>query len=215
MSDREADPGTGEEENFLSRWSRRKHADRAGESIAAPVEEAVNEAVDETVAVEQGDNLPGDEDMPPVESLDEDSDYSGFMSPKVSEELRRIALRKLFSSQVFNVRDGLDDYDDDFTSFTKLGDVVTAEMRYQMKRMQEAMNEDSDIDASQQEAGEEVLAADEPGLDSANETDELIEDGSDQQLDDAVSAREVEKHPTGDTGNATYIKEETDGNRNE
>ena len=215
MSDREADPGTGEEENFLSRWSRRKHEDRAGESIAAPVEEAVNESVDETVAVEQGDNLPGDEDMPPVESLDEDSDYSGFMSPKVSEELRRIALRKLFSSQVFNVRDGLDDYDDDFTSFTKLGDVVTAEMRYQMKRMQEAMNEDSDIDASQQEAGEEVLAADEPGLDSANETDELIEDGSDQQLDDAVSARDVEKHPTADTGNATYIREEIDGNRNE
>lgn len=215
MSDREADPGTGEEENFLSRWSRRKHADRAGESIAAPVEEAVSETVDETLAVEQAENLPGDEDMPPVESLDEDSDYSGFMSPKVSEELRRIALRKLFSSQVFNVRDGLDDYDDDFTSFTKLGDVVTAEMRYQMKRMQEAMNEDSDIDVSQQEAGEEVLAADEPGTDSANETDELIEDGSDQQLDDAVSAHGVEKHPTGDTGNAAYLREETDGNRNE
>ena len=72
-----------------------------------------------------------DEDMPPLDALDEDSDYSGFLSPGVSEALRRRALRKLFSSAVFNIPDGLDDYDDDFTSFAALGDIVTSDMKHQ------------------------------------------------------------------------------------
>ncbi len=72
-----------------------------------------------------------DEDMPPLDSLDQDSDYSGFLYPGVSEGLRRRALRKLFTSAVFNVPDGLDDYDEDFTSFEALGDIVTSDMRHQ------------------------------------------------------------------------------------
>ena len=72
-----------------------------------------------------------DEDMPPLGSLDENSDYSGFLSPGVSEGLRRRALRKLFFSAAFNVRDGLDDYDEDFTSFEALGDIVTSDMKHQ------------------------------------------------------------------------------------
>ena len=71
-----------------------------------------------------------DVDMPPLDSLDENSDYSGFLSPGVSEALRRRALRKLFSSAVFNIPDGLDDYDDDFTSFAALGDIVTSDMKH-------------------------------------------------------------------------------------
>ena len=71
-----------------------------------------------------------DADMPPIESLDEHSDYSGFFSPQVSEALRKLALRKLFRSSVFNVCDGLDDYDEDFRSFQALGDIVTSDMRY-------------------------------------------------------------------------------------
>jgi len=59
------------------------------------------------------------------------SGYSGFLSPGVSEGLRRRALRKLFMSAVFNVRDGLDDYDEDFTNFEALGDIVTSDMRHQ------------------------------------------------------------------------------------
>ena len=61
-----------------------------------------------------------DADMPPIETLTENSDYTGFMSPEVSEQLRKLALRKLFQGTVFKQRDGLDDYDDDFTKFEKL-----------------------------------------------------------------------------------------------
>ena len=65
--------------------------------------------------------------------LGEDDDYSGFMSPGVSEALRAKALRKLFMSSKFNVVDGLNDYDDDFTSFEALGDIITSDMRHRME----------------------------------------------------------------------------------
>ncbi|MCB1806867.1 MAG: DUF3306 domain-containing protein, partial [Candidatus Competibacteraceae bacterium] len=71
-----------------------------------------------------------DNDMPPLDSLGEKSDYRAFFAPKVSAELRRLALRKLFHSPKFNIRDGLDDFDDDYTYFEPLGDTVTADMKH-------------------------------------------------------------------------------------
>lgn len=138
-------------EGFIQRWSRRKHADRKRADDEVDLQASTaglsSEEIDE--------DLPCDDDMPSIDSLDEDSDYSAFMSPKVSEALRTLALRKLFHGQSFNIRDGLDDYDDDFTSFTKLGDVVTAEMRRQVRRLQAAMSDEAcdDID-------DEVMIAD-------------------------------------------------------
>jgi len=70
-----------------------------------------------------------DADMPPIESLDEDSDYAQFLSPQVSTGLRRRALRKLFGLPRFQGSDGLNDYDEDFRRFTALGDMITYEMR--------------------------------------------------------------------------------------
>jgi hypothetical protein len=84
--------------------------------------------------------------MPPLESLDEHSDYRGFLSPKVSEELRRSALRKLFRQARFNVCDGLDDYAEDFTSFQPLGDVVTQEMRRLLERERVKLAERLEVD---------------------------------------------------------------------
>ena len=103
----------------------------------------------------------GDEDMPDIESLDENSDYSGFLSPGVSDELRRLALRKLFRSQVFNVRDGLDDYDDDFRSFTALGDLITSDMKHQMELAEERKREMEAAD-DRGIAGDENSGADAP-----------------------------------------------------
>ena len=74
-----------------------------------------------------------DADMPAIESLTEDSNFSQFMSSGVSDELRNLALRKMFKAPFFNIRDGLDEYDGDYTSFEKLGDIVTSDMRHQME----------------------------------------------------------------------------------
>ena len=68
-----------------------------------------------------------------LEDLCSDSDYTQFMSQEVSEVIRKLALRKLFSGAEFNITDGLDDYDDDYTSFAPLGNVITQEMKLKQK----------------------------------------------------------------------------------
>ncbi len=152
--------------DFVSRWSRLKHeARQAGDSAAvADADHAVS-------ADSAGPNEPAsapqptDADMPSLDSLTYDSDYSDFLSPGVSEQLRKLALRKLFHNDVFNIRDGLDEYDDDFTHFEKLGDIVTSDMRHQMemeaRRRAEQLLEDespspdaNSIEAQGQPAGD-------------------------------------------------------------
>ncbi len=76
---------------------------------------------------------PTDADMPPLDSLNQDSDYSAFLSPKVSLQLRQAALRQLFRQPKFNVETCLDDFQDDFQNFAPLGDIVTTDMRYMTK----------------------------------------------------------------------------------
>lgn len=113
--------------SFLSRWSRLK---RAGEPPAHPAPAA---APGPAQPPEPATELT-DEDMPDLRTIGEGSDISPFFSPKVSEGLRQAALKRLFRSPKFNLRDGLDDYDDDFRSFEALGDIVTSEMRRQRER---------------------------------------------------------------------------------
>lgn len=122
------------DEDFLSRWSRRKlqsGVDEAGEEEPPPaLETAAGEAAvaDSETAAEIPQKT--DVDMQPLESIGDDSSVSDFFSPRVSEALRKAALRKLFHLPKFNVVDGLNDYDEDFRSFAALGDLVTADMRH-------------------------------------------------------------------------------------
>ena len=93
--------GASETESPLARWSRRKRrAVRSPEERDETKDAAPPDAFEEcsTVPRENNPPPPGDADMPPLQSLGPESDYSGFMSPGVSEELRRLALRKLFHS---------------------------------------------------------------------------------------------------------------------
>ena len=174
MTDSDTDTPSQQEEGFLSRWSRRKHVAKAvtaEKSLEDSLQDSISDSIKgsqdnphlaeesaeesaEIAAVEE--DFPTDSDMPPLESLDNDSDFSEFMSPKVSDELRNMALRKLFLGGMFNTRDGLDDYDDDFTSFEKLGDIVTADMRHQMEMAKKAL--------AARDAEEEALVEEEESL---------------------------------------------------
>ena len=125
----------------------------------------------------EAEKVPTDEDMPPLDSLDQNSDYSGFLSPGVTEGLRRRALRKLFLSAAFNVPDGLDDYDDDFTSFQALGDIVTSDMKHQAEmeaeRAKQAQAEAEPASELRDESGEDegarLAQADGEAADTAEE----------------------------------------------
>ncbi len=112
-----------EEDDFLSRWSRRK---RAGEEPPRPgpdpgpaggpgevpdqVRDTEGAQEDEAVILERLG-------LPVPESLKPGDDFTGFMADGVPEFLRRRALRVLWrSNPVLANLDGLNDYDDDFNS---------------------------------------------------------------------------------------------------
>ncbi len=119
-------------EDFLARWSRRKlDAERVEPGAAGGEIDTVKTTAP---ADEQAEKVLTDADMPPIETLDGDSDYSPFLSPGVSDDLRHQAMRKLFGQPEFNVTDGLNDYDEDFTQFAGLGNVITHEMKRMLQR---------------------------------------------------------------------------------
>ena len=128
---------TSEEEGFLERWSRRKQQPEDEPDALPDVTDESDEAneLDEASAPEAPALT--DEDMPDIETLAPDSDVSPFFSPGVSERLRQKALRKIFHSARYNVKDGLDDYDEDFTLLQPLGDTDTWEWRRQRERLVE------------------------------------------------------------------------------
>ena len=135
---------SGDGEPFLNRWARRKSVARTGgdadtavnESPGAIAEDARAGAGEPSQAPELTDG-----DMPILDSIDENTDMSGFFSPKVTRAVKKAALRKFFHSPVFNIVDGLDDYDEDFRNFEALGDIVTSDMRGMMEREAERARE--------------------------------------------------------------------------
>ena len=126
-------------ESGLSRWARRKQEAREAPTAPTAVSEMSVADTESMLDVPVTDEISEepvaltDADMPDIDTLGEDSDFTGFMSPGVSDELRNLALRKLFHAPVFNIRDGLDEYDEDYTSFEKLGDIVTCDMKHQIE----------------------------------------------------------------------------------
>lgn len=152
------------DEDFLTRWSRRKLAEERPEPLG-PV------AADGQAEPESAPVLT-DADMPPLETLDEQSDYSGFLSPGVSEQLRRMALRKLFHLPAFRVTDGLNDYDDDYRAFVPLGEIVTADMRFHAERL---------LRASMEAESESVAEASPPA--GAAKAPESVADADDEPVE--------------------------------
>ncbi|MEE9320701.1 MAG: DUF3306 domain-containing protein [Granulosicoccus sp.] len=230
---------SGTQETFAGRWSRRKQAVAAESDTAfvtVPVRAAVAVPVDianQTITgtgiaptPELGGSLPDagssdavqaneivltDADMPSIDSLDSDSEISGFFSEGVSAALRQSALRRIFSLPVYNVRDGLNDYDGDYTVFEPLGDTVTSDMKFHTARKErerllaleeereatEASAEEARVSSQEQPASvEETSAAESPDetagdaadhesgvLESAADTDDLIQVDTRETID--------------------------------
>jgi len=106
-------------EEFLSRWSKRKQQAR---------EEAA--AAEKAPPKTQVEEMPPQ--LPPVEDLTMDSDYSGFFHPKVDEDVRRAALKKLFDNPHFSIIDGMDIYLDDYS----ISEPIPAAMLKELKQAQ-------------------------------------------------------------------------------
>ena len=128
-------------EDFVSRWSRKK-----AEARQAPPQPPVREVDPKAPAPE----------LPPIDKLTIDSDYRDFFHPKVGEDVRRAALKKLFSDPRFNVMDGLDVYIDDYSK----NDPIPAAMLAGLKQAQNILawaKEDEEQRAREQRAKEGQL----------------------------------------------------------
>src|SRR5436190_9295104 len=101
--------------DFLSRWSRRKHAAKRGEPAPAPAAPDGIPGPPQAEATASLEPAQPPAPLPPVESLTPESDFAPFMRGDVDPGLRRQALRTLFRDPRFNVMDGLDVYIADFS----------------------------------------------------------------------------------------------------
>lgn len=101
------------EDNFLSRWSRRKVEARAGVAEAPPPAAPVAAPAADAMPPESAPAEPAP--LPPVESLTPESDFTPFMNPEVDGETRSKALKALFADPHFNTMDMMDVYVDDYS----------------------------------------------------------------------------------------------------
>ncbi len=135
--------GNEADENFFSRWSRRKAqvrqetappvppvveaeqpapAESASVLARAPVTTARTAQTSDTAEAAErpeAERPPAGRSVPPptleeVKSLTPSSDFSRFVAPGVDSGVKNAAMKKLFTDPHFNVMDGLDTYIDDY-----------------------------------------------------------------------------------------------------
>lgn len=173
-------------QSFFSRWAQRKQAvadaqtpevtDQVGESVAlpstplsddmastqviTPPESAVESIAQDSIA--QDVEPLTDADMPEIASLDGNSNVSAFFSEGVSEKLRQKALTALFLKPEFNLRDGLEDYDDDYSNLAEMSQSLASELRQWMQDRSSERVESSDAGAAK--VAEPVADQDETDL---------------------------------------------------
>ena len=111
-----------EREPFLRRWARLK-----SEKPKPAEEEPKPAAASQLVEAPQEPEQVRPEELPPIEELTAESDFTPFLKAGVPEELKRLALRKLWlSDPVFANLDGLVEYGEDFgAAFRNPGPVST------------------------------------------------------------------------------------------
>jgi len=137
-------------EPFLNRWSRLKQEAQD----QPPQDKAPEQAVDPKAPPPE---------LPPADKLTFDSDYRAFFHPKVDEDVRRAALKKLFSDPRFNVMDGLDVYIDDYSKTEPIPPAMLAGLRQAQKILEWAKGEDQETkDGAQEHAKPDAAATSQP-----------------------------------------------------
>ena len=137
--------------SFFSRWSQRKldeieNKDVEVSNFIEASEPEINQV--QTVQTQEESGTPADlisaevADVLPAETTSEITDLEDMPVAKLllseaSESIKKAALRKMFLSEEFNVRDGLDDYDDDYSNLKSLSEDVAETLRDWVKEKTE------------------------------------------------------------------------------
>ena len=168
---------------FLSRWSRLKQ-----EAKDQPPPKAADLPLDAKAPPPE---------LPPLDKLTFDSDYRAFFHPKVDEDVRRAALKKLFSDQRFNVMDGLDVYIDDYSKSDPIPPAMLAGLRQAQKILEWAKGQDEE----KKDAPAECFAArGEPvALEESSTPSSRVPPSGERPAEDPLPAAD-EPQPRGPTG---------------
>lgn len=107
-------------EGFLSRWSRRKATDKDKDLVEN------GGALEKKTEPESAPVQKADEQPLPV-----------WQQNDVEPDVKKKALSALFKQPEFKDVDHMNEYDEDFTSFSGLGDIVTQEMKRMIRLAEE------------------------------------------------------------------------------
>ncbi len=161
------------EDNPLSRWSRLKQESRKREQEQrAKSEEA--KALPEPAKTEEPPPA-----LPPVGSLTPQSDFQGFMHPKVADSVRRVALKKLFADPHFNAPDVFEPFSGDWT----VGEAIPQEMLKQLNQAYTLLLSDEEKKVADEErahldeAARDAAAAAQEQPDPMQEAKQLTQEG--------------------------------------
>jgi hypothetical protein len=149
-------------ESPLGRWSRRKAEVRAGDKSEEPAPPAAPDAAaPETETEDAATEADIVAQLPDIDEMDGDSDFSVFMQDGVPENLQRLALRKLWlSDPVLANVDGLVDYGENFSIAETLGGAVKTIYQVGKGMIDETADEAAPMhDADQIEADDEAKIA--------------------------------------------------------
>jgi len=139
-----------DDDNFFSRWSRRKAQVRTGQPLpaepsvpvppvvpvsvaraGAPLTSAAPPATQPHASATPAQPAP---EKPPALTLDDvaqltrEADFSPFVGREVPAQVRNAAMKKLFTDPHYNVMDGLDIYIDDYSKPSPLSAAMMAKM---------------------------------------------------------------------------------------
>ncbi|MEZ8436217.1 DUF3306 domain-containing protein [Vibrio splendidus] len=179
--------------NFFSRWSQRKLDESNDEpleveqtleatkltssdsssseispaDLSSEMEAAAPQSL-ESDALETNEEVNASDVQDPAPEATEDLSVAQLLVSEASESVKKAALRKLFLSEEFNVRDGLDDYDDDYSNLKSLSGGVAETLRDWVKDKTE----------------EETTPEEEQVIDNKNEGEVLEHSESDLEVSD-------------------------------
>lgn len=197
--------------NFFSRWSQRKldestdepleaqqtleeteltssEASIAASSIDVEASESLDREALENESPETNEEVHASDVQDPAPEATEDLSVAQLLVSEASESVKKAALRKLFLSEEFNVRDGLDDYDDDYSNLKSLSEGVAETLRDWVKDKTE----------------EETTLEEEQVIDNKDEGDVL--EGTESDLE--VSDNELETSESAEIAEIAEIAEE-------
>lgn len=148
---------------FLQRWSRLKtQAEEASVAPESPANAATKPA-----------ELPPSE-LPSLDSLTPDSDFSAFLRPEVDAETRQAALKKLFMTDHYRTMDMIDVYVDDYSKPELLPADMLAKLDHAVALLAKPEQVKPEPAKPARAAEDNIRPTDHPALNAGGEGENII-----------------------------------------